>query len=281
MPDTYYRNILGAAFNDEPLSFNSWKGVTYFIYGNEICPDTGRAHLQYYVEFRTQKRFRTIKKAYPQLHFESRDGTPLEAIDYCKKDGDWTEWGKQSQQGSRCDLADLRDEILSGNATVDDIMIRAPLTLHMYGRTLNAIEDYYLRRTHRTQMTQCTWFWGPTATGKSHRAYEGYSPETHYNYPYDGGWWDGYRAQTTVIINEFRGQIKYSELLNLVDKWPKTVRRRNRQPRPFMATMIYITSNAPPSRIYRHVDDEDSMSQLLRRITVIHMTTPHSVGSTV
>jgi hypothetical protein len=39
----------------------------------------------------------------------------------------------------------------------------------------------------------------------------------------------------------------FSELLlDLVDRWPKTVKIRNREPRPFLAKTLLITSSMTP-----------------------------------
>jgi hypothetical protein len=85
---------------------------------------------------------------------------------------------------------------------------------HQYGRTLHKIEDIVLRTKYRSWMTTCTWYYGPTATGKSHRAFEGFNPITDYVWADDNGWQDGYTGQPRVIINDFRGDIiKYNELL--------------------------------------------------------------------
>lgn len=289
----YYVNILGAAYHGEPLDFKNWKGVTYSVFGKEICPTTKNEHLQYYVEFRTRKKFESIKRRYPKLHFEQRDGTAQQAADYCKKgegqindpvNAIVTEWGEMTQQGERTDLTDWRDHILSGTLSVEDILILNPFVYHQYGRTLIKLEQYYLRTVFRTEMTRCTWYWGPTGTGKSHTAFEGYNPETHYVYPYDKGWWDGYRNQETVIINEFRGQITYSRMLELVDKWPTTCRHRNMEPRPFVAKHIIVTSALHPVACYPKLSnlfDGEGIDQLLRRIDIKKMVTPYQVEQPV
>jgi hypothetical protein len=130
-------------------------------------------------------------------------------------------------------------------------------------------------------MTKCDWVYGPTGTGKSHYAFSNYSPETHYVYPNDGGWWDGYVGQEVVIINEFRGGIMYSELLDLLDKYPKQVRRRGREPVPFLAKLIIITSSKHPCSCYDGVyQEDDSIDQLLRRINLIKMDQKLSEGNT-
>ena len=83
---------------------------------------------------------------------------------------------------------------------------------------------------------------------------------THTCFPNDGGWWDGYTGQETVIINEFRGGIAYSELLDLLDKYPKTVRRRCREPVPFLAKRVIITSVLQPKEVYCNLAENDTLS---------------------
>ena len=78
-------------------------------------------------------------------------------------------------------------------------------------------------------------------------------------------WWDGYIGQPRVILNDFRGQIKYEDLLCLVDKWPHTVKQRNREPVPFLAREFIVTSSLHPALLYKQLKHEDSIDQLLRR----------------
>jgi hypothetical protein len=53
--------------------------------------------------------------------------------------------------------------------------------------------------------------------GKSHKALADFDPNTHYIYPNDKGWWDGYKQHETVVFNEFRGELDYKEM------WLRTV----------------------------------------------------------
>lgn len=243
--------------------------VKYMVVGKEIG-ENGTPHLQGYVEFKTAKRFTTLKKLNARIHWEARKGTAEQAAEYCKKDGDFIEIGEISKQGKRTDLDELKKTIVAGTK-VDDIVMESPMLYHQYGRTLNKIEDLAMRKRFRTEMTQGIWYWGETGAGKSHKAFEGFTPETHYVYTNDGGWWDGYTQQETVIINDFRGQIPYGELLNLVDKWPHSVRRRNREPIPFTSKKVIITSALKPEEIYCNLSQNDSLEQLKRRFNVVEI----------
>lgn len=249
------------------------KQMRYFISGKEECPETKRIHYQTYIYFYNAKSFDEVRKYFNKrnIHIEITKGEPKENIAYCSKDEDYEEFGEMPNQGKRTDLNDLADEISKGKK-VDDIALENPIIFHQYGRTLNKLEDLALRKKWRTFMTEGVWIYGGTGTGKSHMAYENFHPDTHYNLVKDNGWWDGYTQQETVIINEYRGWIPYDELLTMVDKWSYSVRRRGKEPMPFMSKKVIITSSLPPEEVYHNRADNDSIEQLLRRFTIINLT---------
>lgn len=233
-------------------------------------------HYQIYVEFKNQIALSTIKKLFDNtVHVEARRGTARQAADYCKKDEGrlepWEEFGEMSNQGQRTDLNDLRDVIMSGEKDADTICVENPTAYHQYGRTLMKLEDLLLRKKERSEMTKGYWYWGPTGTGKSHKAYNDIILERRYTYPSDNGWWDGYKGQEIVIINDFRGGIPYGELLQMVDKWPYNVRRRNREPAPFISKTVIITSALHPKDVYCNISQLDKLEQLYRRFEVIEL----------
>lgn len=239
----------------------------YLIVGKEVG-EKGTPHLQGYVEWSRSMRMTELKKLNPKIHWEKRRGTAAEASAYCKKSDEAAfESGTLSQQGKRVDLDKIKNNILNGTR-VDEIILEAPIIYHQYGRTLNKIEDLAMRRKFRTEMTTGLWLWGGTGVGKSHAAFTNYHPSTHYVVPNDNGWWDGYTQQDTIIINDFRGEIPYNELLQLVDKWPHWVKRRGREPMPFTSKHVIITSSLPPDAIYKNRAAEDSIAQLTRRFKI-------------
>lgn len=226
--------------------------------------ENGTPHLQGRVTFKRTYRLKALKKlSGDQFHWE-----PTKCEQDClyqkKMDGDVIFDVDNRKQGSRSDLLEVRQRIVEGTK-VDDIVIENPVMFHQYGRTLQKIEDVAMRKRYRTEMTEGVWIFGYTGGGKSHEAFEGYSPETHYVYNKDGGWWDGYAQQPIVVINEFRGDIPYSFLLELVDKWPVSVRRRCREPIPFLSKKVIVTSSMPPHEVYHNLNERDSLAQLYRR----------------
>lgn len=244
--------------------------------------DSGTPHIQGYFYFHNKKAFGALKKILPRAHFDIALGNQKQNRTYIfgpyKKDDKYKpenptaiEWGEITSQGERTDLNEIKCEIENGTK-VDDIVMDRPMLYHQYGRTLNKIEDIVMRKKFRTEMTLGVWYFGKTGKGKSHTAFTDYNPETCYNLALaDNGWWDGYTQQDTVIINDFRGEIPYNQLLQLVDKWPYNVKRRNREPLPFLSKKVIITSSLHPSQVYHRRAEEDSLEQLYRRFDIIEI----------
>lgn len=246
--------------------------MRYLVYGTEECPETGKIHYQTYVYFHNAKTFSSVLKYFKsgENRIEQSKGNAIENIAYCTKDNKFKEFGERPKQGKRTDLEDIAKDISNGTK-VDEIALNKPTLYHQYGRTLNKLEDLAMRNKYRTQMTKGIWIHGGTGTGKSHIAFQNYNPLTHYNLINDNGWWDGYTQQKIVIINDFRGWIPYDTLLQLTDKWPMSVKRRNREPIPFTSEKIIITSSLKPQEVYNKREENDHIEQLLRRYVIIDM----------
>lgn len=268
---------------DETSFTNRYQGA-YMAGALETCPTTGTKHMQGVVYYENARTVASIGKR-RKNNVEVARGSAADAIGYCAKgtrdkptegygkfledpcEGFW-EQGERPSQGKRTDLLLVANQVKEGR-TVDDVALNDPQAFHNYGRTLERIEEIRLRQCHRTEMTKGLWLWGPTGVGKSHEAFDGYTPETHYVLNLeDNGWWEGYTGQATVIINDFRGQIRYGELLNLVDKWPHSVRRRNKAPMPFTSKLVIVTSSMQPSQIYHNLHAQDSLAQLEDRFEI-------------
>ena len=79
----------------------------YVIIGKEIG-ESSTPHLQGYGEFKKQMRFNAVKTLNTRMHFERRFGGQKEAINYCKKDNNYKDYGERRIQGQRTDLLTLR-----------------------------------------------------------------------------------------------------------------------------------------------------------------------------
>lgn len=264
-----YRRWCFTSYIDDYVTYND-ELMSYMIVGNETCPTTGRQHQQGFVIFRqpTSRKACQIAIGDKVAHCEHAKGSVDSNVAYCSKEEDFWEEGERPKQGQRNDLIAIAEEVRNGNVTVDQLALTKPNIVHQYGRTLDRIEDIRLRTVFRNFMTKGIWYYGATGTGKTERAFENYSPETHYVLQDDRGWWDGYTGQEIVIINDYRGWIRYDRLLDLVDRYPTTVPRRGRQPMPFVSKTVIITSALSPEECYKNRMENDSIEQLLRRFEV-------------
>lgn len=246
----------------------------YMVYGFETGA-CGTPHIQGFLYMENDKTLQVMKKKFhPTAHLEPQRGTSVQASDYCKKDGKVVERGVLPRQGRRTDLFTLKDEIVAGKR-VDDIVMESPEMYHQYGRTLHKIEDLCMRRKFRTAMTQGIWIYGSTGTGKSTLGFSGYTPDTHYRYVYSQGgneWQDGYTQQDTVIYDEYRGQLPMHVLLTTIDEHPNhSYLRRGREPLPFISKRVIITSSMHPREVYKNLDANDNLNQLLRRLKIFRL----------
>lgn len=250
---------------------------SYLVYGDEVCPTTGRCHMDFYYEMPDSRKIKTELKKFNKFFGQGfyslyiARGSAGENFDYSSKDGSWAQHGEPAKDGQRHDLKEACAEISAGRLTSETIVSNNPELYHTYGRTLEKVEDLYLRQQHRTEAPWVTWIYGPTDAGKSHFALKDFTPSTHYIWRNDNGWQDAYRQQQTVVINDFRGEIPYNELLQLLDKWPYYVKRRHREPMPFTSNRIIITSSLHPASVYNRRLVEDNIAQLLRRIELKRM----------
>lgn len=238
--------------------------VRYIAVGDEVCPQTQRPHHQVWMYFHNQQR--TGKLALKKIgdmfgpihaHVMPMRGSMAENEAYCSKEGSYSTYGEKPAHGARTDLQEIAAEIVAGKRTSDQICVEHPEFHHKYGRTLDRLEAIGMRMKWRTEMTKGIWYTGPTASGKSHKVFENYHPDTHYVKNLNEEWWDGYKQQEYVVFNEFRGQVKFSELLDLVDKWPKTVKWRNRESVPFVSKYVLIASIMDPRDVYNNALAED------------------------
>lgn len=260
------KNMVFTSFNG-PINFDN-EVMEYLAYGKETCPTTGREHYQGFVCWKSARWTFSCRKKY-KCYFKKMQGSLIQNDDYCSKEGTLIEFGRKPKQGERNDLTRIVNDIFDNKTSVDEIVEHTPMVYHQYGRTLEKAEDIALRRRYRTEMTEGIWYVGKTGTNKSRKAFKDFDIDTTYVYPYDNGWWDGYKQQHTVILDEFRGQLTYNELLRLVDIHPNyKCKRRNREPIPFNSKRVIVTSSLRPEEVYHNLDHNDKIEQLLRRFTV-------------
>jgi len=109
-------------------------------------------------------------------------------------------------------------------------------------------------------------YWGRTGVGKSRRAWDEAGLQA---YPKDPRtkFWDGYRGQEHVVIDEFRGDIDVAHLLRWFDRYPVIVEIKGSSA-VLSAKKIWITSNLGPGSWFPTLDTA-TFDALQRRFTEV------------
>lgn len=110
-------------------------------------------------------------------------------------------------------------------------------------------------------------YWGATGAGKSRRAWEEAGLDA---YPKDPRtkFWDGYRGQEHVVVDEFRGGIDIAHILRWCDRYPVIVELKGSST-VLRANKIWFTSNLSPENWYPDCDAE-TKAALRRRLNITH-----------
>lgn len=238
--------------------------------------ETGTPHIQGVICVRARTTLTGMKRVLgSRAHIELMMGTWEEACTYCRKDGDkLVDMGAGPSPGERNDITALMQQASDLSVPEEAVWDAMPATMARAMKAFDRRRDLVLQKLKRTEMPDVYWIWGPTGCGKSHLVFSDLDmSDVHVQEVGDNGWWDDYRGQSVLVLNEFRGEIPYPELLSLLDKWPKKVKRRGKAPMPMVARTVYITSSSPPEQIYcRQNEKYDGINQLMRRIKVIEKT---------
>lgn len=225
----------------------------------------GYLHWQLMVSTRQKKTLSYIKSIFgPGVHCELTRSAAAEQY----------VWKEDTRvQGTQFELG---DKLLKRNSKTDwDEVKRRAQTGDLEGIPGDVYVRYYgnLRRIYSDYQQpiamerSCRVYWGASGVGKSRRAWDEAGLEAYSKNPRTK-WWDGYRGQSNVVIDEFRGGIDVSYLLRWLDRYPVSVETKGSQ-QPLGASNFWITSNLDPRCWYPDLD-EDTKQALLRRLTITH-----------
>lgn len=250
---------------------------TYMIAGKEVGAE-GTPHLQCFVIYKTRTRFSTVKKQLPNAHIEVMNGNSTQAADYCKKDGDYEDYGE----------FEFIDRGGSSGGTKKAINYKNIIE-HAEKNNLTWIRDnepsVYFRHYHTCKriamdnpvsletLVQLNneWIYGATGLGKSSAARlenPGAYIKSH------NKWWLGYKGEDTVIIDD----ISKSEAIWLgefIKNWadhypfPSETKGDGMMIRP---KKIIVTSNYSIEELWGH--DEHLCESIKRRFKERHILNP-------
>ena len=261
----------------------------YMIIGREGSK-TKTPHLQCYIQFHNALSFTSLKRKIGDGHIEHAKTKAETNIEYCKKEGNYKEYGTAKSSGKRTDLDEIRTLALDGGMrAVTRVGTQAQIRVAESFLTYNEVG--------RSWKPNVFYLHGPAGVGKSRLAQAillnttGVDPSDNtfilspipdddipdpYTKSDPSKWWNGYDGHPNVIIDDFRHSWwPLTYLLTLLDRYSFQIENKGGM-RQFQARNIVITSINPPESAYRKtssgsmVDSNgEPCEQLLRRIDEI------------
>lgn len=247
---------------DSEKYLRSLAGVKYCCGGYEVG-DSGTPHIQGYIAFLSVKSMSSVIKLLPGCHVILAK-TVEQGITYCKKDGEFFEFGtapvskvrKGEMEKDRWETARSLAKAGRYEEVDADIYVK-------YYRTLKAIAGDHPPVLEDLPEMANEWIYGPTGTGKS-RSARALNPGAFIKMK--NKWWDGYAGEDVVIIDDVDKSCEClgGHFKNWIDHYPFPAETKGGRTmiRP---KKIIITSNYCPGDIW---SDENMLNPILRRVSL-------------
>ena len=238
----------------------------YLVVGDEVGEQLTR-HYQGYIAFCSKVRFRTVLALFEgKAHVEVKRGTVKEASDYCKKDGQFIEWGtmplEQSKRGGDA-MADRYSEAydLAKRQKVSEI---APMLQIRHLSSLQRIADREVTKPDDLDYFPGCFIYGPPGSGKSHYIRSQF-PDSYWKDT--NKWWCEYDGTSAVILEDLDPSHKYltQKLKVWLDRFSFRAEAKNRS---FMARprFILVTSNYSLDELFDSKPDRDAIRSRVHEI---------------
>lgn len=295
MPNSQFRKFLLTIQNPKLRGFDhesikdilASMNLTYWCMADEVAT-TGTPHTHVFMYRKSAIRIDTIRRKFPEVHFDSCIGTCAENRDYLLKTGKWEETAKaetsvpgtfeefgelptEREERNPKD-ADLIDAVESGMTTAE--IIRSDPKLAFRSNEIDVLRQTLTTERFRTESrdVKVIYLYGPTASGKTRSIYAAHPAGdicriTNYGTSNSGIKFDAYHGQPVLVFEEFHSQIPLPDMLNYLDIYPLMLPARYSD-RVACYTTVYLTSNVPLSSQYygeRH-SNPATWAAFIRRI---------------
>lgn len=273
---TAYPRECVSEFDDFERRLRALPEFRGLVHQLEECPDTGRVHLQGYLELKKPKRLSGLKKIRADVHWEPARGSREDCVRYCTKEVSRYAQGvcdeilrEKSTQGRRSDLLDLSLAITRGEMSRDEVFTNRPDIICKYSKGLAELFNWRARRDRMgDRQLAVTVLWGDAGVGKTRYAYNSTEPEDVFILCKSNSnnlWWDNYEGQGTLVIDDFYGWVEHSVLLRILDRYP--FRLEIKGSTTWAAWRhVYITSNRHPGTWYSKSFPWEEDKALQRRL---------------
>lgn len=243
-------------------------GVRHCTWQLERCPDTGREHIQLYVEYTSRQRRSRLSAILGfgrTAHGDPRRGSPEQAAAYCSKEetrvaGPWTvgedvrSLPSRQGRGKRTDLDEVVQALQEGKSS-GDVALAHPKAFVLHHRGIEALEYRLAPAALALDSTLVFVLSGAPRVGKTGAFWDIFGTSM-FDLPLPGERssdllrWEGFDARnhTAVLIDEFAGQVDINTLKRICDKWPFSARMFGRPSLRIRPRYICITSQSSPDQ---------------------------------
>lgn len=260
-----FRAWVFTSFREEKPKFDP-AICKYLIFQREICPTTGRPHWQGYIYFYDKMSWNFCRELLGEIWLRKANGETHHSQTYCSKSptsipGTFEEHGEAPKPGKRNDLKAVVERVENGAITVEDEL--------RYGAKLDrALARSIEMRVPEWRDVKVHVIFGPSGVGKSRRVRELEKSDEIYSLSLCGSnlWFQGYKGEKVLLIEEFTGQIQFTELLKLLDGYKYQLPIKGGHSYALWER-VYITSNFHPKCWYSEYAKNHCTDALARRIT--------------
>lgn len=246
--------------DEDEKQFDNSEKFKYAVFGREVG-ENGTPHLQGMVSLKVANRLTWVSKLFPRANILPANDAGY--ADYCKKDGDFFEFGIRPLTGGQKTKKnwELAKQLAIAGKLEE---IEGSIYLPYYNQLKHISAD------HRPSMPSLDtlaneWHYGPTGTGKSRTVREKW-PLAFIKDTTE--WWNGYADQDVVIIEDLdKYHVKLGYYLKIwSDHYPFPGNIKGSGQRMIRPGKIIITSNYHPRQIW---EDDQTTEPIMRRFEII------------
>lgn len=211
--------------------------------------DNGTEHYQGYVNFKKQTLFTTVVAILPKAHWELCLD-PIAARAYCQKAASRIEgpfelgiWNPPAEKQRV--WKQLAEDIMAGTKDYDLFQKYPMQVITQFKGIANARNIVLPPRSFKTKTILV---FGLPGVGKSsfiHKAF----PSAFWKSP-DSLWFDGYRGESEMVLDDFYGWLPIGSFLRLADRYPLLLQTKGGHA-TMQAKILLISSNTLPTDWYK------------------------------
>lgn len=218
------RSWLGTLNHPEAQDIREWLEKFYtdskavYLNGQLERGENGTPHIQFYLNLKTGQRLSYLTKIEKKAHF-----TPVVvengADRYCLKEetrieGPWEFGIKPVRRNVKHDWEEVKTSAIAGKFE----QIPAEILIKHFPNLMKV--QAHFSKPEEFEECRGIWIWGPPGCGKTTFAMTEYVDADDIYMKAQNKWWDGYRGQSTVILDDMDSDCLAHYLKRWADKWP-------------------------------------------------------------